>query len=126
MKHVFIALTIVALGGCSTIFHGSQQPVTFNSEPEGANVMIDGNLLGKTPTTVTLKKSKYKTAMIRKDGYETATVNLDTTYDALTLLNIFWDSSTTDLVTGNAYEYDPNAYNVVLVKKQGETSLKKE
>jgi len=110
-------LTLLSLNGCATVFRGSQQPVTFNSEPEGAKVLIDGNLMGRTPTTINLKRNKYKNAMIKKDGYETAMVSISTSYDAISILNILWDSSTTDLLTGNAWEYDPNHYTVSLVKK---------
>jgi hypothetical protein len=56
--------------------------------------------------------------MFKKDGYSTQTMALDTSYDAIALLNVFWDLSTTDLITGNAYEYAPNTYFARLRKKE--------
>jgi hypothetical protein len=104
--------------GCATVLHGSTQMVTFNSQPEGADIFVEGNLMGKTPATFNLKKNKYKTVEIKKDGYDRASVALSTSYDTVALLNIFWDLSTTDLATGNAYEYEPNSYTVKLVKSE--------
>jgi hypothetical protein len=68
--------------------------------------------------TLSLKKNKYKNVMFKKDGYSTQTMALDTSYDAIALLNVFWDLSTTDLITGNAYEYAPNTYFARLRKKE--------
>ena len=54
--------------------------------------------------------------MIEKDGYRTETMPLDKKYDGIALLNIFWDLSTTDLITGAAYEYQPSTYHFKLKK----------
>jgi uncharacterized protein YceK len=120
MKNILVFSTIMlVLSGCATIFKGSSQSVSFNSEPEGADIIIDGMSMGQTPATLSLKKNKYKNVMFKKDGYSTQTMALDTSYDAIALLNVFWDLSTTDLITGNAYEYAPNTYFARLRKKEG-------
>lgn len=108
------------LTGCASIINGTSQSVTFNSTPSGADVFIDGINMGKTPVTLKLKKNSYDTVMIKKKGYEAQTRPLETKYDAIALLNIFWDSSTTDMISGAAYEYEPNAYNFTLEKKSAE------
>jgi hypothetical protein len=115
-----LLFSCLLLSSCATVFKGSTQPVTFNSVPEGAEVIIDGNLMGRTPMTVNLKKSKHSTALIRLEGYETGTINLSTSYDPVALLNVFWDLSTTDLVTGNAWEYEPGLYTIRLEKKRAD------
>lgn len=112
-----LLLCCLLLTSCATVFKGSTQPVTFNSVPEGAEVIIDGNLMGRTPMTVNLKKSQHQNALLRLEGYETSTVALTTAYDPIALLNIFWDLSTTDIVTGNAWQYEPGIYTVRLQKK---------
>ncbi len=88
----------------------------FISEPEGAQILIDGNLRGRTPMSISLEKNEYEHVVIKKEGYESTTMNLTTSYDPVTLLNIFWDLSTTDLLTGNAFEYSPDMYSVQLKK----------
>jgi len=101
---------LLLLTGCAGIIHGTSQSLTFTSEPSGADVLIDGQMMGATPLTVSLKKNKYQTVMIQKTGYRTISRPIDKAYDSIALLNVFWDSSTTDMISGAAYEYAPNSY----------------
>jgi hypothetical protein len=121
MKFQLVLLSIVALllQGCASVIKGQSQTVTFDSTPTGAEVILDGNSMGKTPVTLKLKKNKYETIMIKLKGYKTVTRPLDKSYDAVALLNIFWDLSTTDLISGAAYEYEPNSYNFTLEAEEG-------
>lgn len=111
MKRITLLITAMLLSGCAGVFKGTTQVVTFNSNPSGADVIIDGNNMGQTPLSVKLKKNKYKNVLIKKNGYKNITHPLDTSYDPVTLVNVVWDSSTTDLITGAAYEYEPNMFN---------------
>ena len=43
---------------------------------------------------------------------------LDKKYDGIALINIFWDLSTTDLITGAAFEYVPSTYHFQLKKEE--------
>jgi len=54
MKRITAFLTIIIfLSGCAygTIINGSKQEVIFNSKPEGAEVSVNGQKIGKTPFT---------------------------------------------------------------------------
>jgi hypothetical protein len=106
--------------GCAGIIKGTDQTVTFTSEPTNATVMIDGQNRGRTPLTLKLKKNAYSTIMLKKDGFRTISRPLEKKYDGTALLNIFWDSSTTDMITGAAYEYAPNSYHFELEKASKE------
>ena len=55
--------------------------------------------------------------MIEKEGYRTETMPLDKKYDGVALLSIFWDLSTTDFITGAAYEYQPSTYHFKMKKE---------
>lgn len=119
-RNLLIALSFLAFSsfyGCAGIIKGTSQTITITSEPEGATVLIDGQERGVTPLTVKLKKNKYSSIMVKKKGYSTRNQPLEKKYDATALLNIFWDSSTTDLISGAAYEYEPNSYHFTLTKK---------
>ena len=103
--------------GCASINKGTDQTVTITSEPSNSSVLIDGQNRGKTPLTIKLKKNAHDTIMIKKKGYRSQNRPLEKKYDGLALVNIFWDSSTTDLITGAAFEYVPNSYHFELEKR---------
>jgi len=55
--------------------------------------------------------------MVELEGYQTVTRNITTKYNPVALLSIFWDYSTTDLISGAAFEYEPNAYYIKLTPR---------
>jgi len=99
----------------ATLISGQNQNVTFNSSPEGAIVSIDGVKTCQTPCTVSLSKtSSEQMIKVEKKGYKTMTVPMTTEYNPVALLSIFWDLSTTDLISGAAFSYEPNSYFIEL------------
>lgn len=126
MKTILVLLASIALfgSGCASIIKGTSQSVTVTSEPSNAKVFFDGQNLGNTPLTVKLKKNKYDTISVQKSGYESQTRPIDKSFDAVALLNFFWDLSTTDFITGAIYEYEPNTYHFSL-EKGGSSENKK-
>ena len=82
---------------------GTDQLLTFTSEPDGAEVLVDGRVLGVTPLSIKLKKSKYSSVMVKKAGYKTQTMPIEKKFDSTAILSIFWDLSTTDILTGAVY-----------------------
>jgi uncharacterized protein YceK len=117
LSFTIILIVLVLVSGCATVFKGTTQEINFESNPSGAKVFLDGNLVGTTPFSMSLKKNKYKSFRIELEGYQTITRQMDKEYDLVTLLNIFWDWSTTDMLTGAAFEYAENSYYIELQKK---------
>jgi uncharacterized protein YceK len=63
--------------GCATIVHGTTQPISFSSNPEGAEVFVNGSARGVTPTTLTLPRSSSSYNVVyKKAGYDDTTENL--------------------------------------------------
>jgi len=121
LKKIALGLVVTAslAFGSATIFKGTSQAITIDSEPEGAKVYIDGQLRGTTPLSISMKKSlSTHTLRVVKEGYAPVTRTLEKSYDPVALLNIVWDLSTTDMLTGAAFEYSPNNYMVQLEKKK--------
>lgn len=113
-----VVLSASMMFGSAGIISGSTQNVHFNSNPEGATVMIDGVKSCTTPCTLVMDKAYApKQVSMNKAGYETFSVPMTVEYDGVALLNIFWDLSTTDLITGSAYQYSPNNYFMELKTK---------
>ncbi|MBC2596115.1 PEGA domain-containing protein [Ruficoccus amylovorans] len=62
--------------GCSTFEKGSPEAVEVQSFPPGANVYVNGDLVGQTPYTVELGRKSTATVEVEKDGYRTKTVSV--------------------------------------------------
>lgn len=121
MKKIIISsiLATSVLFGSATIFKGTSQAISINSEPEGAKVYVDGQLMGSTPMSVNMKKSLSSHEIrVQKDGYADAIRVIEKSYDPVAILNIVWDLSTTDMLTGAAFEYAPNHYMIQLEQKK--------
>ncbi len=115
---IFGAVWAIVITGCASIITGTEQTMTFNSEPDGATVIVAGKTLGKTPITVKIPKDKNLSMTFEKDGYKSYTTQLSTH-----LQGWFWGNiviggllgSTTDGISGAMYEYSPDQYFVTLV-----------
>lgn len=123
MKKIIISTFAIAalfLSGCATIISGTNQTLTFNSDVKDVEVYVDGALIGKTPVSASFKKNKVQSVMFKKEGYEAVTRDVTKSYDNVALLSVFWDLSTTDMITGAAYEYEPGAIYVEMPKQEDE------
>ena len=106
---------ILLLWGCATIYSDSTQELYFQSSPDGVSVIMNGQILGKTPLATTLQKKSRQSLEFKKDGYQTIHLKLSTELNGWFWVNILSPlGSTTDVLSGAAYEYSPNQYFVVL------------
>lgn len=116
----FIAVASLILSSCATIFKGSTDDVNFSSEPTGAKVYVNGNLLGTTPVQLELKSKNSYTIEFKKEGYETKTVVLNNSVGAgWIVLDVLFGvvPIIVDAATGNWYELDQEHVNGVLEEK---------
>ena len=107
---IAIATFMSYLSGCATVISGTTQSVTIDSNPQGAEVSIDGGYIGVTPITIKLEKNKKDNISLKKEGYKSVSRDLTKNFDPVAIVNIVWDLSTTDFITGAAMKYDPNMY----------------
>lgn len=116
---IFVLSISIFFSGCATMFSGSTQIITINSEPSDADVLINGLKYGKTPLSTQVKKDKNTIVTIQKDGYTTITRPIQSTLDPVTILGLYPGLGfpiTTDMINGNAYEYSPSFYKFDLQK----------
>jgi len=113
---ISILLTTI-LSGCATVMSGSEQVISFNSEPEQADVYLSGKKIGTTPFKVRVPKGSNQTISVRKEGYKTYSTPLTTTFDGWFIGNLITGlfGSTTDAATGAMNEFSPDQYFVQLV-----------
>jgi hypothetical protein len=107
----------IVLTGCATIVTSGSQEVTFNSQPDGATVSVNGKVIGKTPITTRLDRKSGQAMVFEKDGYKSQTMRLETTINGWFWGNIViggFLGSTTDGVSGAVHQYSPSQYFVTL------------
>lgn len=124
MKHnLLIAILLLSLTSCSTIMNGRYQQVAFNSDPPGANVWVDSQLRGTTPTFAYLKRSKPYTVCIDLEGYKPYQVQLVPMVSGWVFGNIIFGGVigvAVDVLTGSMHKLSPNQLNAFLVSENHE------
>ncbi len=110
------------LSACATLFTGTTQSVTIDSEPQGADIIVDGQFVGTTPARVRLNRDLNaifddgKYIRLEKDGYIPDGYILGADIEPFSVLNtfilFFW---AVDAVTGALMRYDSEYYNFMLM-----------
>lgn len=108
-----LIVTAFAMSGCATLFTGSSDNIVFESEPAGAEILIDGLVVGRTPATVSVKRPGLgdKMVTLRMDGYSPVTFTLSKSFNTVAILNLAsvvgWGI---DILTGSVMRYDKQYY----------------
>lgn len=119
-----IAIFVVALfmSSCATILTGTTQRVTIDSYPQGADIIIDGQLMGTTPAKVRLERDlnafidNSKDIRLELNGYYPDGYYLGTDIEPVVVLNVFCPVGfALDAVTGALMRYDSDYYNFKMV-----------
>lgn len=108
--------------GCATILKGDMQPLSVNSNVDGAEVYIDGSKVGETPFIgQVMRKKNASTLEVRKKGYVTKKVILDSSIEPVFWVNILSGGvfgSTTDYASESMWKYAPSTINLDLETKK--------
>jgi hypothetical protein len=119
-NYLFVLGLIVLNSSCATLFTGTRQNVSIDSNPQGADIIIDGQKMGTTPAKIKVdreldallyggKKIQFELEGYKKLGYE-----LDARLNTVSIINffnpLFWGI---DIATGAITKYD-NYYNFQL------------
>lgn len=107
--------------GCATIFKGSADNVGLSSNPAGAEVYVNGELMGTTPVKLKLKSEKTYNIEFKKKGYKTVTYNLTNHVGAgWIVLDVLGGlvPIIVDAATGSWYKLDQDHFNAVMEAQQ--------
>ena len=117
MRIVAIVTLLAFLNGCAygTLIRGSKQEVLFNSQPDGADVSVDGQTIGKTPVKWDLPRKKGALVEFKKAGCERKQVMVNSYTSPIVLANlipfIFFGlivGGVIDMMSGGAYNLEPD------------------
>src|SRR5262245_56914771 len=88
LRCVSIMTVAVLAGGCATMFSSSAQTISFSSNPQGSEVLLDGRPVGVTPVSTRIERESFKTRIvtIRHAGYQPAQFQLLKTLNTVVIL----------------------------------------
>jgi hypothetical protein len=115
------AIIVFMFNGCASIIHGSTDKVDFSSNPTGAQVYVNGQLMGTAPFALNLESKKTYTIEFRKDGYVNKTVLINNKVGAgWIVLDVICGllPVIVDAATGNWYSLDQEHVNAALEQQQ--------
>ena len=125
MRKIITILTIVSLflvlTGCAAVFTGGRGKIKTTSEPEGAEVWVNGENMGQTPCTLRLKTKGEYTIEIRKEGFKTQTFKVTNKVGTgWIVLDVLMGlvPVIVDAATGSWYVFNEKNFNAVLEKQQ--------
>jgi hypothetical protein len=78
LSFVLLATVAISMTGCATLFKGSHSTVCFDSEPQGADVYINGQRHGRTPFALDCSNKQPLMVTFKKPGFADKTCVIDT------------------------------------------------
>jgi hypothetical protein len=113
--YLVIMLSVPICGGCATLLRGSRQTMSFETEPTGALVIVDGKS-HYSPVKVVLARKEVHEVLIRMTGYRTVKFAIDPQWDGVSLVgNIILPGGSVGLVIDAADGADRNFYKLAKI-----------
>ena len=124
MKKIFLILSVgFLMTSCATLFTGTSEMITIDSNVDGATVKFDGMKMGTTPFNYKVKKSFKGMVTVEAEGYEDERFQLQKSFNAISLINLLALPGVIltfgiDLATGAINKFDMKGYNIELKKEK--------
>lgn len=109
--------SLLAVGGCASIMHGTTQKIGISSAPTGAQVSVDNKQFGTTPVFADLKRKEEHVITITMPGYETAQLTVTKKVSGWVWGNIVLGGLiglAVDAISGGLYTLTPEQLNAEL------------
>ena len=116
-----ICFLCVLMFNCAAILSGGRGKVKATSNPDGAEVFVNGEKMGQTPVTLRLKTKGEYTIEIKKDGYKPQTFKITNKVGAgWIVLDVIFGlvPVIVDAATGSWYVFNEKNFNAELEKNQ--------
>ena len=106
----YLLFSLILLSACETLFSGTNQDVSFDSNIKGVKIFVDGMEICQTPCVYPLERKSSSTVIVaKKSGYEKKQMVLRSSLNRIAILNLtFWPSWLTDVATGGMWQYSRN------------------
>lgn len=118
------------LSSCATILTGTTQRMTIDSTPQGAEIVIDGRIMGNTPSKVRIYRDinafidDGKAIELHMEGYYPDGYYLGTDIEPTVVLNVLMPFGfALDAITGAIMKYDSDYYNFRLIPLENTSTM---
>ena len=113
-----ICLALSLTFGCATLIRGPTQAVAISSEPTGADILVDGSLVGMTPSNIDLARGQDHLITFEKDGYHTRNIPIIRSIGRAVFGNLLYGGFLgwgVDATSGAQYNLNPETLVVQLI-----------
>jgi len=123
-----VVVLVMALGlvACASIIHGSSQKLNIASEPIGATVSVDNEVVGVTPVVAKLRRKDPHTIVVKLDGYQPFQIKTERHTDGWVWGNIVFGGLlgvVIDLSNGAAYKLTPKDVAAQLARSNANAKI---
>jgi len=102
----------LSMGDCALIVNGTKDSVFVESQPAGATVRADGQVVARTPAKILLARGHTQRVTVEKEGYLPEELAFPRHFDAgwilFDLLLTAGIGITIDLATGAMWNFNPD------------------
>ena len=112
--------------GCATIVNGTTQTIAVDTEPDGVDVFVNGELTATTPAEIELARNQDHVITLRKPGYEPQDVPVVKTIGGAVFGNILLGGLigwAVDANSGAQYDLVPDAITATLRRRDKENAV---
>jgi hypothetical protein len=100
---------------CATVLQGRPDKIPVASDPPGAEVLLNGAVVGRTPMTLAVPHSADCYIEVRKDGYQSSSRDVKKVAQGGFVLSLFFPlAAVIDLATHNQGKYPEIPHNFSL------------
>ncbi len=121
MKALVLALAI-GLAGCATLFAGGPDEIPINTNPPGAYVYVNGQVVGQTPMIVQMSRGQAGQIQIYLPGFQPVMLWREKSVNGWFWANILWLPTflwVIDLIDGDWQQYDATPIAIGLTPAVG-------
>jgi len=122
VKHAIAVLALAAtLSGCATLFAGGPDQIPINTNPAGAYVYLNGEVVGQTPMLLTLDRNRNQADIrIYYPGFQPVQLPRYKHVNGWFFVNLLvWPGFIVDLITGDWQAFDDEPIIMGLMPGQG-------
>lgn len=128
-KFIYTASIIISsflIYSCATIMHGTKQDIGISSNPGGAEITVDGQVMGKTPSTFELSRKINHVVKIDLEGYESYSATLTRNTSGWVWGNLVLGGLIglgVDYLSGGLYDLTPEQVQAELREMKNQSSF---